>query len=85
MSFVFDKLSPPPLLNKHFKIGFKSFLVYSSAKDSLRSAKNMVFFLFSILVGRPIIGGAIAPRSPPPLPTRLALLRFNRAKRVKSL
>ena len=30
------------------------FLVNSSAKDSLRRAKNVVFFLFCILVDRPM-------------------------------
>ena len=56
---VFDELAPPPT-NKRFKICFKSFFwVYSSAKDSVRSAAKAVFFLFSILVGRPI-GGTVA-------------------------
>ena len=33
-----------------------TFWVYSSAKDSFRSAKNVVVFLFCILVGRPMVG-----------------------------
>ena len=36
----------------------------SSAKESLRSAKNVVFSLFCILVGGPM-GRAIAPPAPP--------------------
>ena len=54
MSFIFDKLAPPPHPDKRFKISFKFFLVYFCAKDSLRSANNVViavFLLFCILVG----------------------------------
>ena len=39
------------------KNALNHFLVNSSAKDSLRKAKNVVFFLFGILVDRPIGGG----------------------------
>ena len=46
VSFIFDKLALP--LNKCFKRYFKSFLVYSSAQDCLRIAKNVVFSLFCI-------------------------------------
>ena len=46
------------------KNALNHFLVNSSAKDSLRRAKNVVFFLFCILVNRPM-GGDIAP---PPAP-----------------
>ena len=53
-------LAPPPPLNKRFKLCLNHFLVQSSAKESLRSAKNVVFSLFCILVGRPM-EGAIAP------------------------
>ena len=52
-TFIFDKLAPPPL-NKGFKICFKSFFESILVQDSLRRAKNLVFFLFSILVGKPI-------------------------------
>ena len=45
------------------KDALNHFLVDSSAKSSLRSAKNVVFFLFSILVYRPM-GGYNLP--PPP-------------------
>ena len=59
MSFIFYKLAPQ---NKHFKVCFKSFLIYSSAKDSLRSAKYVVFSLFCILGGRPMGGySSLAP------------------------
>ena len=55
-------------------------LVHSSPKTSLRSAKNVVFFLFCILVDRPMGGGAKAPPPPPPPPPRpplAALLTQN--------
>ena len=41
-------------------LAINHFLVHSSPKNSLRSAKNVVFFLFCILVDMPI-GGATAP------------------------
>ena len=62
MNFIFDLLAPQINVSKHAQ---NVFLVYSSAKDIRTSSKNMVFFLFCILVGRPM-GGAI-----PPLPTWL--------------
>ena len=34
----------PSTLNKRFKICVKSFLVYYRAKDSLKSAKNVIFW-----------------------------------------
>ena len=40
------------------------FLVNSSAKNSLKRAKNVVFSLFCILVDKSMRGGAIAPASP---------------------
>ena len=46
-------------------------LVHSSPKTSLRSAKNVVFFLFCILVDRPIEGGTKAP------PPALLWLRYS--------
>ena len=48
------------------------FLVHSSPKNSLRSAKNVVFSLFCILVDRPI-RGATAP-APYPSPLLATLL-----------
>ena len=41
------------------------FLVHFSTKNSFRSAKNVVFFLFCILVDKPM-GRATAPSSPAP-------------------
>ena len=61
-TFIFDELAPAPPLNKRFKICFKSFFESILVQDSLRRAKNLVFFLFSLLVGRPI--GGLQP--PPP-------------------
>ena len=69
MSFSFDKLAP--LLHKRIKICLNHFWVYSSAKDSLRRAKNVVFSLFCIFVDKPM-GGALA-LSPPPLATLMIL------------
>ena len=43
------------------------FLANSSAKNSLKRALNVVFFLFCILVDRPI-GGSYSPLPPPPPP-----------------
>ena len=58
-------LAPPPP-NKPFKLCFKSyFLVQSSAKESLKSAKTVVFSLYCILIGRPMGGGYSPPRPPP--------------------
>ena len=54
------------------KNALNHFLVNSSAKDSLRRAKNVVFLLFCILVNRPMEGD-IAPPPPPPA-TLLAML-----------
>ena len=57
MSFIFEKLAP---LNIWLKRCLNHVLVNSSPKTSLRSAKNVVFFLFCILVDRPMGGGAKA-------------------------
>ena len=46
------------------KDALNHFLVHSSAKSSLRRAKNVLFVLFSILVDR-IMEEAIAPPAPP--------------------
>ena len=48
------------LLNKCFKRGLSHFSVHSSAKDSLRSAKNVIFLLLCILINKPM-GDIIAP------------------------
>ena len=45
------------------KDALNQFLVHSSAKNSLKRPKNVVFFLFCVLVDRPM-GEAIGP--PPP-------------------
>ena len=44
MSFIFEKLALLPYLNKCFTRCFKPFLVHSSAKNSFRSTRNVVFF-----------------------------------------
>ena len=57
VSFIFGKLIPPWIyVSKDAK---NHFLVYTSAKNSLRSAKNVVFPLFCILVDRPIGAGGL--------------------------
>ena len=62
VTLIFDKLVPPEYMFQ--KNALNHFLVHSSAKNSLRSAKNVVFFLFCILVNRPM--WAIVPPPPPP-------------------
>ena len=54
VSFIIDKLLPPAehTYQKMLWIPFESISVQK--KDSLRSAKNVVFFLFCILVDRPM-------------------------------
>ena len=47
VSFIFDKLAPPPRIYVS-KDALNHFLVHTSAKkDSLRSAKNVLFSLFA--------------------------------------
>ena len=53
VSFIFDKL-PPPLSIICFKRCLKSLKSIPVQKNSLRSAKNVVFSLFCILVDRPM-------------------------------
>ena len=65
LSLFFDKLAP---LNICFKRCFKSLFSPFQCKNSLSSAKNVIFSLFCILVDRPW-GGAIAP---PPRPSGCA-------------
>ena len=59
VSFIFDKL---PTLSICFKNALNHFLVYFSAKNSLRSAKNVIFFILHF--GWQASGGAAAPRPP---------------------
>ena len=55
------------------------FWVYSRAKESLRSAKNVVFSLFCIFVGRPMWVGYIAPPLPLPLAILLGMRDWSRS------
>ena len=57
VSFVFDKLASPLWIHVS-KDGLNHYLVHSSAQNSLKSAKNVVFFSFCILVDIPM--GAVA-------------------------
>ena len=56
--FFFDKL--PPQIHV-LKDALNHFLVHSREKNNLKSAKNVVFFLFCILVNRPWGAIALAP------------------------
>ena len=62
MTFIFDKLAPPlpPPRIYASKDALNHCLVHSSTNNSLRKDKNVVFFLFCILVDRPM-GGTMAP------------------------
>ena len=63
MTLIFDKLSPPT--PKYVsKDALNHFLVNSNAKNSLRRVKNVVFFLFCILVDWSMGGGGAKPPSP---------------------
>ena len=57
VTFIFDKLPPPPIYVSKDALDY--FLANSSTKNSLRRAKNVVFFLFSILVHRPMGEGGL--------------------------
>ena len=57
MNLIFDKLAPPQ--NICSKDALNHFLVHSSAKNSLRIAKNVVFFLVCILADRPMGEGGL--------------------------
>ena len=61
VSFIFSKLAPP--LNTVYvsKGVLNHYLVQCNAFNSLKSAKNVVFFSFCILVDMPMGQGAIAP------------------------
>ena len=67
VGFIFDKLPPPwTYVSKNV---LNHYLVHSRAQNSLKSAKNVVFFPFCILVDISM-GGGYSP--PPPLATLLA-------------
>ena len=61
MGFIFDKVAPSPLKIYVSKDALNIFLVRSSTKNSLRSAKNVVFLLFCILVDWPILVAPLPP------------------------
>ena len=82
MTFIFDKLTPPPEYMCS-KDDLNQFLVNSSAKNSLRRAKNVVFFLFCILVDRPMGRAIASPRTPLPLATLLTQ-NITTMKRLKT-
>ena len=65
VSFIFNKLASP--LNTVYvsKDVLNHYLVHSSAFKGLKSAKNVVFFSFCILVDMPMGGGLQPPRPPP--------------------
>ena len=71
MTLVFDNLPPQIYVSKDV---LNNFLVNSSPKNSLERAKNVVFFLFCILVDKPMGrgggggGGGRAIVTPAPLP-----------------
>ena len=54
VSSIFYKLAPWRYVLKDV---LNHFLVHSSAKNTLRKAKNVVFSFFCILVDRPLGGG----------------------------
>ena len=58
VSFIFNKLAPPEIYVP--KDVLNHYLVHSSSLSGLKSAKNVMFFSFCILVDMPR-GGAIAP------------------------
>ena len=57
---------PPNAQQRLALLAVNHFLIDSSPKNSLRSAKNVVFFLFCILVDRPMKVATALP--PPPRP-----------------
>ena len=54
VSFIFNKSAPPPL--NVLKDVLHHYLVHFSAFSDLKSAKNVVFFSFCILVDMPMGG-----------------------------
>ena len=68
VSFVFNKIAPPPQIYVSKEV-LNHYFVHSRAINGLKSAKNVVFFPFCILVDIPM-EGAIAP---PPAPLAMLL------------
>ena len=62
MTLILDNYPPRIYVSKD---ALNHFLVNSSEKNNLKRVKNVVFFLFCILVDRPM-KGAIAPAPTPP-------------------
>ena len=80
VSFIYNKLAPPPPKYVSNDV-LNHYLVHSSAFNGLKSAKNVVFFLFCILVDMPM--GGHSP--PPPLATLLTpTMKFGIAKLPKT-
>ena len=61
VSFIFNELPPLNICSKKI---LKHYLVHSSAFNGLKSAKNLVFFSFCILVNMPMGSYSPPPRSP---------------------
>ena len=59
------QIIPPNAQQRSAPLAVNHFLVHSSPKNSLWSAKNVVFFLFCILADRPMK----VATAPPPTPT----------------
>ena len=57
VSFIFDKLAPSPPEYMFRKMFYIPILIHSSALNSLKRAKSVVFVLFCILVDMPMGGG----------------------------
>ena len=74
VSFIFNKLAPP--LNTVYVSNnvLNHYLVHCSAFKSLKSAKNVVFFSFGILVDMPM-GEGLQP--PPALSLATLLVVFS--------
>ena len=76
MTLIFDKVAPPSeymLKKKYFKSLFSPFQREKTVSEEL---KKVVFFLFCILVDRPMGGGAIAP--PPPATLLIGRLTISK-------
>ena len=65
------QIIPPNAQQRSTPLAVNHLLVHSSPKNSLRSAKNVVFSLFCILVNRPIRGATA-----PPLATLLVSCQY---------
>ena len=73
VTFIFNKLASPLNIQYVSKDVLNHYLVHSSAFNGLKSAKNVVFFSFCILVDMPMGGGGGAVAPPAPLVTLLAV------------